>query len=214
LVVKLFMEFTANHITVNGKLELWFRLWIFWWSFLKINCVCRCGYCTILDLCNQSLLRLELMNLIGGWRTFTGLIQSKSVTNYILNTVTGTQDTTPLPAYKWAHVARSTYHRKNLCGPSPHHNAQTCPGALSFRYPEGARVSSSGLKWPGREANHWPISSEEIKNWWSCTSAQPYVCAVWWSIKHQRQLYLYIIALVIVDNIICKHSCVILYIMW
>jgi hypothetical protein len=36
---------------------------------------------------------------------------------------------------------------------------QLVPGALSL-----------GIKWPGREADHSPPSSGEVKNAWSCTS--------------------------------------------
>jgi hypothetical protein len=31
-----------------------------------------------------------------------------------------------------------------------------------------------GVKWPGRESDHSPPSSAEVKNTWSCTSCLPY----------------------------------------
>jgi hypothetical protein len=37
---------------------------------------------------------------------------------------------------------------------SPHHNIQTGSGAYPASYPVGTRVLSSGVKWPGHEADH------------------------------------------------------------
>jgi hypothetical protein len=42
------------------------------------------------------------------------------------------------------------------------------PGALSPR-----------VKRPGREADHWPGSSADVKKAWSSTSTRPYVFMTW-----------------------------------
>jgi hypothetical protein len=55
------------------------------------------------------------------------------------------------------------------------------------------------IKWPGREADHCPSSSAEVKNAWRYTSTSPYLFMSWCLIKHdvvlsyaQGQLYLYL----------------------
>jgi hypothetical protein len=48
------------------------------------------------------------------------------------------------------------------------------PGALSL-----------GVKRPGREADHSPPSSAEVKNAWSYTSTPPYVFMAWCLVKHR-----------------------------
>jgi len=44
---------------------------------------------------------------------------------------------------------------------------------------------SLGVKRPGREGDHSPPSSAEIKNAWSYTSTPPYVFMVWYLVKHR-----------------------------
>jgi len=59
--------------------------------------------------------------------------------------------------------------------------AQWLLGALSPR-----------MKWPGREADHSPPSSDEIKNAWSYTStslSREYVFIVWCLIKYRTRLH-------------------------
>jgi hypothetical protein len=51
---------------------------------------------------------------------------------------------------------------------------QWVPGALSV-----------GVKRPGREADHSPPSSAEVKNAWSYTSAPQYVFMAWCLVKHR-----------------------------
>jgi hypothetical protein len=51
---------------------------------------------------------------------------------------------------------------------------QWIPGALSL-----------GLKRPGREADHSPPSSAEVKNAWSYTSTPQYVFVAWCLVKHR-----------------------------
>jgi hypothetical protein len=47
-----------------------------------------------------------------------------------------------------------------------------------------------GVKRPGRESDHSPPSSAEVKNTWSYTSASQYVFMAWCSVKAQGQCYL------------------------
>jgi hypothetical protein len=42
-----------------------------------------------------------------------------------------------------------------------------------------------GVKQPGREADHSPPSSVEVKNIWSYTSTQPYVFMAWYLVKRK-----------------------------
>jgi hypothetical protein len=56
---------------------------------------------------------------------------------------------------------------------------QWVPGALSL-----------GVKRPGREADHSPSFSAEVKTEWSYTSTPQYAFMVWCSVKAQGQLYL------------------------
>jgi hypothetical protein len=53
--------------------------------------------------------------------------------------------------------------------------SQWVPGALSL-----------GVKQPGREADHSPPSSAEVKNWWSYTSTPQYVFMAWFLVKHRE----------------------------
>jgi hypothetical protein len=65
--------------------------------------------------------------------------------------------------------------RHRLCTPS---------GAHPVSYPMGTRIFSQEVKAAGRETDHSPPSSAEIKNAWSYTSTPPYVFIVWCLIKH------------------------------
>jgi hypothetical protein len=56
---------------------------------------------------------------------------------------------------------------------SLHHHVQTGSGAHSASYPMGTRALSLGIQRPGREADHTPTSSAEVKNAWSYTSTPP-----------------------------------------
>jgi hypothetical protein len=56
---------------------------------------------------------------------------------------------------------------------SLHHRVQNGSEALPSSYPMGTGALSLGVKRPGREANHSPPSSAEVKNAWSCTSTPP-----------------------------------------
>jgi hypothetical protein len=51
---------------------------------------------------------------------------------------------------------------------------QWVPGPLSL-----------GIKRPGREADHSPPSSAEVKNTWSYTSTPQYVLVAWCLVKHR-----------------------------
>jgi hypothetical protein len=59
---------------------------------------------------------------------------------------------------------------------------QWVPGALSLV-----------VKRPGRETDHSPPSSDDIKNAWSYTSTPQYAFMAWYSVKAQGQLYLFLI---------------------
>jgi hypothetical protein len=56
-------------------------------------------------------------------------------------------------------------------------------GAHLASYPVDTGVLSSGVKWPGHEADHSPPFSAEVKNVWSYAFTP---C----SVKHHAQLYL------------------------
>jgi hypothetical protein len=53
---------------------------------------------------------------------------------------------------------------------SLHHRVQNGSGAHPASYPMGTGGSFTGDKVPGREADHSPPSSAEVKNAWSYTS--------------------------------------------
>jgi len=52
---------------------------------------------------------------------------------------------------------------------------QTSSGTLPSSYPAGTAVFSSGIKPPGREADHSPPSSDQVKIAWGHTSILPCV---------------------------------------
>jgi len=54
-----------------------------------------------------------------------------------------------------------------------HHRVQTGSGAHASSYPMGIRGSFRALKRLGREANHSPPPSADVKNIWSYTSNPP-----------------------------------------
>jgi hypothetical protein len=56
---------------------------------------------------------------------------------------------------------------------SLHHRIQTGSGAHPASYSKGTGDLSLGVKRPGREADHSPPSSAEVKNAWNCTSTPP-----------------------------------------
>jgi hypothetical protein len=56
---------------------------------------------------------------------------------------------------------------------SLHHRVQNGSGAHPASYPMDTGAFSLAVKRPGREADHSPPSSAEVKNAWSCTSTPP-----------------------------------------
>jgi hypothetical protein len=52
-------------------------------------------------------------------------------------------------------------------------------------YPMGTRDCFPGVKRPGREADHSPPYSAEVKNAWSYTSTPQYVFKAWCLVKHR-----------------------------
>jgi len=82
------------------------------------------------------------------------------------------------------------------------HRVQTIAGAHSAFYPRGTRCSFSGVKRPGREDNHSPPRSAEVKNAWSSISTPntPSRHGVQFK-KAQKQLYFYLcLAAVLVSS--------------
>jgi hypothetical protein len=69
----------------------------------------------------------------------------------------------------------SSPHPERLWGPP----IQWVPGAIFL-----------GVKWPGREDDHSPPSSAEVKNAWSYTSTPQYAFMAWCLVKAEGQLYL------------------------
>jgi hypothetical protein len=78
---------------------------------------------------------------------------------------------------------------------SLHHRVQNGSGAHSVSYPigtAGGGALSLGVKRPGREADHSPPYSAEVKNAWNYTSTPQYAFMAWCLVKAQEQLYLYL----------------------
>jgi hypothetical protein len=68
---------------------------------------------------------------------------------------------------------------------SLHHRVQTGSGAHPASYPMGTEGSFSGIKRPGRETDHSPPSSAEVKNTWSYTFTLSYVFTAWCTVKYR-----------------------------
>jgi hypothetical protein len=77
---------------------------------------------------------------------------------------------------------------------SLHHRVQNGSGAHPASYTMGTRDSFPGVKRPGREADHSPPSSAEVKNAWSYISTPQYAFMAWCLVKHMDNFtfYLYI----------------------
>jgi hypothetical protein len=58
------------------------------------------------------------------------------------------------------------------------HRVQKVSGAHPASFPRGIRGSYPGNKAAGREADHSPQSSAEVKNAWSCISTPQYIYTV------------------------------------
>jgi hypothetical protein len=71
---------------------------------------------------------------------------------------------------------------------SPYHRVQTGSGPHPASYPMGTRGSFPGVKRPGREADHSPPSSAEVKNVWSYISTSQCAFMAWCSVKHRDTL--------------------------
>jgi hypothetical protein len=66
-----------------------------------------------------------------------------------------------------------------------HHCVQTSSGAHPASYPTGTRGSFPGGKAVGREADHSPPSSAEVKNAWTYSCTPQYAFMVWCSVKEE-----------------------------
>jgi hypothetical protein len=62
---------------------------------------------------------------------------------------------------------------------SLHHRVQNGSGARTASCPVGNRGSFPGINWSGREADHSPPSSAEVKDAWSYTSTPQYFFMPW-----------------------------------
>jgi hypothetical protein len=68
---------------------------------------------------------------------------------------------------------------------SLHHRVQNGSGTHQASNPMGTSGSFPGVKAAGREADHSPQSSAEVKNAWSYTSTPLYVFMAWCLVKHK-----------------------------
>jgi hypothetical protein len=75
---------------------------------------------------------------------------------------------------------------------SLHHRVQNGSGAHPASYPMDNRGSFPGVKRPGREADHSPPSSAEVKNAWSYNSAPQYAFMAWCLVKHRDNFTFYL----------------------
>jgi len=57
---------------------------------------------------------------------------------------------------------------------------------LTASYPMGTGFLSPKTKWPGREANHLPPSSAEVKTRNCYTSTPRYELPAWYVVKHRE----------------------------
>jgi hypothetical protein len=69
---------------------------------------------------------------------------------------------------------------------SPYHRFQTGSGAHPASYTMGIKGSFPGSKWPGRDADHSPPFSAEVKNAWSYTSIPQYAFMVLCSVTKKK----------------------------
>jgi len=65
------------------------------------------------------------------------------------------------------------------------YRVQTGSGAHSASYPMDTGDSFTVIKRSGREADHSPPCSTEVKNVWCYTSTPPYVFMAWRLINHR-----------------------------
>jgi hypothetical protein len=73
---------------------------------------------------------------------------------------------------------------------SLHHRVQNNSGAHPASYPMGTRGSFPGVKRPGREADHSPPSTAEVKKMSGAIPPLPqYAFVAWFSVKAQGQLF-------------------------
>jgi hypothetical protein len=75
---------------------------------------------------------------------------------------------------------------------SSFHVVQTGSGVHPASFPMGTRALFPALKRPGRENDHSPLTTVEVKKTWIYTSTHPYVIMAKWLIGYaQGQIYLY-----------------------
>jgi hypothetical protein len=88
-----------------------------------------------------------------------------------------------------AHVTglgRSEFESRQWQGFFLHVTSSRLPlGLHPASYPMDGGVLFSGIRRPGRKADHSPPPSAEVKNAWSYTSTHTYVFMTWYLIKHR-----------------------------
>jgi hypothetical protein len=65
----------------------------------------------------------------------------------------------------------------------------------------GTGAPSLGVKQPGREADHSPPSSAEVKNAWSYTSTPQYLFMGWCLVKHRDNFTFFYLYLTHIDDV-------------
>jgi len=73
----------------------------------------------------------------------------------------------------------------HLCSIPGCYSVQTGSAAHPASYPMCVWALSPRVNWLGREADHSPPSSAEVKNGWSCTSSSSYIFVAWCLIKRR-----------------------------
>jgi hypothetical protein len=62
------------------------------------------------------------------------------------------------------------------------------------------------VKLPGREADHSPLSSAEVKNEWSYTSTPQYVFMEWCLVKHRDNFTFFFLLFTLYDYSLANES--------
>jgi hypothetical protein len=81
-----------------------------------------------------------------------------------------------------------------------HHRVQTGSGAHPASYPIGTRGSFPGGKAAGREADHSPASSAEVKEWVELYLPSPNT-PLWRGAQHRYNLTFYLLNIFILDTV-------------
>ena len=98
--------------------------------------------------------------------------------------------------------------------------AQTGSGSYPDCYSMGSRILTLGVKWPGHEVDHSPLSSAEVKSEWSYNSSPPVciqgmgsynlTCTRCYLVQHIHHAHVWLCSL----NELSYKSCIYIYIYW